>query len=699
MPKRRLLSSSIVIPLLGLAPQAPAEPAPLQSLTPVIVTGDRLTDPATTDLSLPAPATGYHSDAADLLRQEAGVSGTRMGGRGIDPIIRGQNQTRLNILLDGAFIHGGCPNRMDPPTVYSALGSYDQISVIRGSHSVIHGPGGSGGTLLFERKPPQFDADANYLGSITGFYADNSDTQSLEADLATGNASGYLRLLGEYQDANNYEDGNGDEVRSAYTSASGNLMLGWTPEPGTLLELNLETQREDDLLYAGAGMDSPYSDADTVRLKYNSESGVGPFTNIHSQIYQSTVDHLMDNYSLREATAPMAMRVPSSSDTTGGRWYGDIALDRQVFTLGMDYQKNDRNANRFSGPQGQYPQLLQAILWPDAELEQMGLFGEWLLETDGPYTWQLGLRYDRVDASISRGDEKPDLGPSPTPNVLYSQYYDRTADSAREDNVSGFVHLQRPLGAGEGHLTLSRSVRTADASERYLAGFARNGMTGVDNSWVGNPQLEPEQHHQLELGYKQEQQRWSLSAAVYYNRVTDYILRDLARGQDSILVNNGTATIYRNIDAELLGTELELALQINDRWRTQASLAYVHAENTSDDRPIAQTPPLELNWLTERQGEQWDYGYQVLANANQWRADLTTGSGQDLRDSPGWGILNLFARYRIEDSATLELGVDNLFDKAYAYHVNRANQDPFNPEPVLVNEPGRQIWGRVRYTF
>ena len=164
-------------------------------------------------------------------------------------------------------------------------------------------------------------------------------------------------------------------------------------------------------------------------------------------------------------------------------------------------------------------------------------------------------------------------------------------------------------------------------------------------------------------------------------------------------MNNGTATIYRNIDAELLGTELELALQINDRWRTQASLAYVHAENTSDDRPIAQTPPLELNWLTERQGEQWDYGYQVLANANQWRADLTTGSGQDLRDSPGWGILNLFARYRIEDSATLELGVDNLFDKAYAYHVNRANQDPFNPEPVLVNEPGRQIWGRVRYTF
>ncbi|MFG1491574.1 TonB-dependent receptor plug domain-containing protein, partial [Oceanospirillum sp. HFRX-1_2] len=57
----------------------------------------------------PAPVT----DGGELLKSLNGISGTRMGGRAIDPIIRGQKQTAVNVLLDGAYLHGGCPNRMD----------------------------------------------------------------------------------------------------------------------------------------------------------------------------------------------------------------------------------------------------------------------------------------------------------------------------------------------------------------------------------------------------------------------------------------------------------------------------------------------------------------------------------------------------------------------------------------------------------
>ena len=49
------------------------------------------------------------TDGGDLLKSLPGVSGIRMGGRAIDPIIRGQSQTQLNILLDGATIHNACP--------------------------------------------------------------------------------------------------------------------------------------------------------------------------------------------------------------------------------------------------------------------------------------------------------------------------------------------------------------------------------------------------------------------------------------------------------------------------------------------------------------------------------------------------------------------------------------------------------------
>lgn len=648
-------------------------------------------------LFLPTHKPGMSADTAELLRDETGVSGARMGGRGIDPIIRGQSQSRLNVILDGAYIQNACPNRMDPPTAYSALSSYDSITVIKGSQSVIYGPGGSGGTVLFERKAPQFLPGENVIGSLSAGYLDNSETSSLDANLAVGNQSGYLRLLAEYQDADNYDDGNGEETRTAYTTQSGNVMLGWTPTEDDLVELNLETVQERDVLYAGAGMDSPSSDADTIRLRYQRDDDFGPFSRFKANAYQSQVSHQMDNYSLREQLPmAMSMRAPTESDTLGGRWLGELMFGQHVISLGMDYQLNNRDGERYSGPAGQYPQMLQSILWPDAELEQAGLFAEWLLEKEHR-AWKAGLRYDRVEASIGRGDEKPAVAMSPTPNVLYSQYYASTSDQAVEDNISGFVYYQRGAGKGDLFGSLSRSVRSADATERYLASFSR--MMGVDKSWVGNPNLEPEQHHQLELGYKQESVSSSLSASIFYNRVTDFILQDLARGQQGVLINNGTATIYRNVSATLYGGELEGGLKLADSWRTKAGLAYVYSENTTDNRPIAQTPPLELRWLVEYENNGWLMGSQLVVNASQSRADISQGSGQDMQDSAGWGVLNLYSRYPFNDKAALEIGINNLFDKAYAYHVNRANIDPFNPDPVLVNEPGREFWAKIHMRF
>ena len=66
------------------------------------------------------------ADGGELLRSIPGVSGTRMGGRGIDPIIRGQSQNRLNILRTirrSARIAGGSarkPARLASPDYSTA---------------------------------------------------------------------------------------------------------------------------------------------------------------------------------------------------------------------------------------------------------------------------------------------------------------------------------------------------------------------------------------------------------------------------------------------------------------------------------------------------------------------------------------------------------------------------------------------------
>ena len=247
----------------------------LLAADPVIVVEDAVLPEPATQTWLPEDIDLVPvSDGGELLRSIPGVSGIRMGGRGIDPIIRGQKNNRLNILLDGAYVYGGCPNRMDPPTAYTSMNSYDSITVIKGSQTVIYGGGGSGGTVLFERRTPRFTADEPYRAEAFAGYKGNSDTRQYGADVAAGNPDWFLRGIVDYNDADNYEDGDGNTVRSAYNNKEGVVILGYTPNADTRLDLSYEANREKDVLFAGAGMDSPYSDNDTTRLRF--ESGDTP---------------------------------------------------------------------------------------------------------------------------------------------------------------------------------------------------------------------------------------------------------------------------------------------------------------------------------------------------------------------------------------------------------------------------------------
>jgi iron complex outermembrane receptor protein len=61
--------------------------------------------------------------------------------------------------------------------------------------------------------------------------------------------------------------------------------------------------------------------------------------------------------------------------------------------------------------------------------------------------------------------------------------------------------------------------------------------------------------------------------------------------------------------------------------------------------------------------------------------------------------VDLYGSYEISKHVKLSFGIDNLLDETYAYHVNRSNVDPFNPEALQVNEPGRLVWikGGIRF--
>lgn len=638
---------------------------------------------------------GVPADGGDWLTRTPGVSGVKMGSHGIDPVIRGQQQNQLNVLLDGAYVFGGCPNRMDPPSAYAGTATYDQVTVIKGVQSLLYGSGGSGGTVLFERRDPEFAPGENLRAEIGAGYVSNGEAWDAHEDIAVGGEQGFLRGIVASKSADSYEDGDSNEVRSGYAETSAVVDMAYRPDSNSKLSASVEAVRGEDILYAGAGMDAPVSDHDLITLGYERDFNQGAFSRLEAELYSSAVEHVMDNYSLRTNTS-MWMRVPSESDTVGGRIKGDMLLGNGLLTLGMDVMQNDRDATRYGGAAGVDPTVINAYMWPGVAIEQWGVVAEYAAELSRRDRYTIGLRLDRVDATASKADLDPALAWADSPNTLYSTYYGVTATPRDETNVGALLRYEHDLANNATTLFagLSRTVRTADATERFMA--ADNMMASM--IWVGNPGLEPEAHHQLDAGLEHKAERYRGSVTVYYDQVNDYILRDRARLQDGILQSD-LATVYRNVDAELYGVDLEGSYQWNARWSSDMTLAYVHATNTTDSQPIAQTPPLEGTVSLEYRKNAWMFGGLVRAVAQQTRVDddITTGSGLDTGQTPGFTVYNLYGAYQINRQSKISFGVDNVTDKTYAEHLNKPSA--FDTTVLQVNEPGRAYWAKVNVVF
>jgi len=200
----------------------------LPELSPTVITAIAPSSPLTVvtnpkDPRQPVPA----SDGADYLKTIPGFSAIRAGGTNGDPVLRGMFGSRLNILTNGGVMLGACPNRMDAPTSYIAPETYDRLTVIKGPQSVIWGPGGSAGTILFEREPEKFGT----LGSRVNasLLAGSNGRFDKVLDAAAGNSQAYARFVGNQSRSDDYHDGNGDTVPSRWDKWNGDVTLGWTP--------------------------------------------------------------------------------------------------------------------------------------------------------------------------------------------------------------------------------------------------------------------------------------------------------------------------------------------------------------------------------------------------------------------------------------------------------------------------------------
>ncbi|AXA26948.1 TonB-dependent copper receptor [Pseudomonas putida] len=668
-----MLCGSLLSPLaLAVEPGHEGHDAP--ELSPTVITAIAPSSPLTVvtnpkDPRQPVPA----SDGADYLKTIPGFSAIRSGGTNGDPVLRGMFGSRLNILTNGGVMLGACPNRMDAPTSYISPETYDRLTVIKGPQSVIWGPGGSAGTILFEREPEKFGT----LGSRVNasLLAGSNGRFDKVLDAAAGNSQAYARFVGNQSRSDDYKDGNGDTVPSRWDKWNGDVTLGWTPDTDTLLELTAG-KGDGEARYAGRGMDGSQFKRESLGLRFEKSNLGEVLDKVEAQVYYNYADHVMDNYSLRTPSGSGMMGMPMVSNvdrrTLGARikatWrWADVQL-----ISGIDAQTNE---HRKRGGMGVDAHKGQA--WTkDADFHNYGVFSELTWYATGEDRLISGARLDRASArdfrqaSATHGDTRADTLPS------------------------GFIRYEHDLAAisATSYIGLGHAQRFPDYWELFSP---TNGPRGSVNAFDS---IKPEKTTQLDFGIQYQDERLQAWASGYVGQIRDYILFDYRS------MMGMSSTQAQNIDARIMGGELGAAYKLDENWKADATLAYAWGKNSSDGKALPQMPPLESRLGLTYSRDAWSVGalWRLVAAQNRIAQNQGNVVGKDYEKSGGFGVFSLNGAYKVNNNLKLSAGVDNLFDKAYAEHLNLAGNAGFGypaADPQPVNEPGRTFWTKVDFSF
>ncbi len=676
--------------LAGLAQSGlAAEDSGRVSVEELVVTGVRMdtplnlsTDPKAPRQPLPA------SDGADYLKTIPGFSVIRKGGADGDPMLRGMAGSRLSMLVDGEMILGGCNNRMDPPTAYIFPEAFDSIKVIKGPQSVQHGPGNSAGVVLFERdnaRPEQngFTANASALGGSWGRHDEVLDTTY---------ATPEFTIRGIFTNAaqDNFEDGSGNEIHSQYERWTTQGSVTWTPNDTTRFELSAAVS-DGEAAYADRGVDGSRFARDNYSLKFSKQNVNTLIESIDAQIYYNYVDHVMDNYSLREVlpgSNPVAMN--PDRRTQGSRFAMTLKPGMATdIVLGVDTQNNE-HSNRMTMNQTMLPFESKARI-SDSEFDQQGVFVEFGWDLDDRQRFITGARLD--DWQVTDYRQEIAL------NMMQSVPNPSAGETRSETLKSGFMRYERILDwqganffAGIGH-----SERFPDYWE-IVSKEAANSVTAFT--------IDAEKTTQLDVGLIYSSGRLSGSASMFYNEIEDFLMIESGYLKPAMAMGGmpGTRTtsIVRNIDARTWGLELDGQYVISDNWKVSATLASVRGANDTDGLTLPQLPPLETRLGLHYDDGVYSAGLLLRSLAAQKRVDIGRGNivGQDFGPTQAANIVSFNGGWRAADNILVTGGIDNLFDTAYAEHVSRAGVSiPGFDQITRVNEPGRTIWAKMQFTF
>ena len=315
------------------------------------------------------------SDTAMLLEGIAGVSLAANGGLSGIPAIHGLADDRLKVTLNGMIMAPACSGHMNPPLSYIAPVNIGAITVMAGITPVSAGGDSIGGSVAVESARPAFaPSGVEVHGAASVFTRTNSRTAGGNASFSAATEHLRLAYTGAYVDADNYDAGGGQMVKSTFYTTSNHSLQVSAMRGVQMLTGEVSVQRIPQQGYANARMDMTRNDSTLGSVRYEAMPAWGK---VDARGYIEKTSHEMNI--LRDKVPGMNMPM----ETTGANMGYSFALDRRIG--GRNLLRAGSDLHRFTLDDW-WPPVMTMVgsmgpdtLWnvKNGRRTRVGAYGEW----------------------------------------------------------------------------------------------------------------------------------------------------------------------------------------------------------------------------------------------------------------------------------------------------------------------------------
>ncbi len=598
-------------------------------------------------------------------------------------IIRGAGQKANYGVREIMVIRDGVP--MTDPDSFSRFDFIDtqdieRIEITKGPGS-LYGAGSAGGTIQIISKSV-FDTDSNRIKLGAGEYGQANLHGRLAGDINESNAfsltASYRKSDNDWREWNEFESSqvsfkhgllldNGGTLESELSYHKADLQI-----PGTMDETDFESyldsgeQKDTSSQWQHSGR---YSTIWFFNSRYEQE--IGDLT-LKPRIYANRWDHyhpvtgaINDNPGTTVIGTDLELAYrhqlwgPSTlvSGVTARR---DSTKDSKKYT----YADLDTAPPPPWNPTGPST-ILRTLSDKKGDLLEMEdatntLYGFFLQETVQPSektSIDLGFRFDRTSFDID--------------NTAYGEYdwastnYDFFATPVVTKTDKTFNLFSPKLGV----------TYALNTTFNLYGVAAQSGQVPSESEIQTNPKLDAATARNIEVGLKGRAKDWSIDLSIYRTTVSDEIVS---------VLNPDMTTEFQNAGETLKkGVEISARYDIDARLWLEGGFAFSDYTFTEFDELVRTGPTLnpmdrsgnQLPFVPRQQyslgiGYSHPSGFRAVVRSNSWGSYYMDNANTEMYDGYEF-VTNLMLGYS-QGPHSLQLNVENLFDKRYASEVKKS---------------------------